>query len=175
MRILRQPASAHTHASHTLCSRAACSQSRQAPSRAGSGQRGRARACMRATFCSAHIWAWRSRPPSCARGAEKSSVLCVAISRVCRGARPSFLVVYTCSLNVITRAVVNLTRIFILISPRPSLPIVRFCGEVKKKHHELWSSGKQRKKTLFFCFSEKKTTSGGEARAKDTQGAKRHK
>ena len=55
------------------------------------------------------------------RGAEKSSVLCVAISRVCRGARPSFLVVYTCSLNVITRAVVNLTRIFILISPRPSL------------------------------------------------------
>ena len=121
MRILRQPASAHTHASHTLCSRAACSQSRQAPSRAGSGQRGRARACTRATFCSAHIWAWRSRPPSCARGAEKSSVLCVAISRVCRGARPSFLVVYTCSLNVITRAVVNLTRIFILISPRPSL------------------------------------------------------
>ena len=123
MRILRQPASAHTHASHTLCSRAACSQSRQAPSRAGSGQRGRARACMRATFCSAHIWAWRSRPPSCARGAEKSSVLCVAISRVCRGARPSFLVVYTCSLNVITRAVVNLTRIFILISPRPSLKL----------------------------------------------------
>ena len=62
---------ADCHASHTLCSRAACSQCRQASSRAGSGQRGRAHARARATFCSAHFWAWPSRLPSCVRGAEK--------------------------------------------------------------------------------------------------------